>query len=74
MTKIHLLVEPEELIRINENHGGYLGATCKLCGQSGWLDGKLGYRFGTKGVMGNLLVHAKDCKVGNQAMSRKVRS
>lgn len=67
--KIKLEIELEKLIVITENHGGYLVGQCIVCGESGWLGGKLGYRAGAKQVPGNHLKHKHSCPVNEVIVS-----
>lgn len=64
-------VEPEILVQVTDNHGGYLGGRCLVCHATGWLDGKMGYRHGTN-VMGNRLIHTEDCPVGHHAATEEI--
>ena len=61
MKKINLKINPSKLVRIVENHGGYLTAECIVCDASGWLGGKLGYASIDKNAPGNHLKHKKNC-------------
>jgi hypothetical protein len=63
-------VDIKEAVRVTENHGGYLGAECIICGECGWLDGKYGYAHGTKNVMGNHLIHTKACPMNKHALKK----
>ena len=54
MKKITISIEPEKLIRVTENHGGFKTGICIVCGASGWLwPGWL-----------ESLKHKEDCPVG----------
>lgn len=74
MTKT-VAVPIEKIVIVTENHGGYLGGKCILCGACGWLDeerkgynGKLGFplyaiesKANPTGIMGNRLFHKENC-------------
>lgn len=61
-----VLVDSSKIIRITSNDGGYMGGECLACGKSGYLREGYSYPFGStgyrgKGLLGNELVHAKNC-------------
>jgi hypothetical protein len=53
----------DNVIVITSNDGGYLGGRCVACGESGWVDNKYGYPFGTP--RSNKLVHKMNCGLGS---------
>jgi hypothetical protein len=56
-----------EVVRITENHGGYLGGNCIACGSIGWLDERLGYRYKSKNISSNSLIHKRNCPMNKFA-------
>jgi len=59
--KITLKKDIEKIVVVTEDHGGFLEGECIACDETGWIDGKYGYRYGVKGVPGNHLIHKKNC-------------
>lgn len=51
--------KPEDVIIIDDNHGGYETGHCYACKASGWIDG-LGYPHRAK-APGAHLKHKKSC-------------
>jgi len=63
---MELQINPNKLVRITENHGGYLSGECVVCGASGWFDGKLGRKYGDKKNPGADLEHKKNCPINKE--------
>jgi hypothetical protein len=60
-------VDPRKLVYVSENHGGYLGLTCRACNASGWKnDGEpgIGLPHGSKHPTVAVLIHEPECPVG----------
>ena len=67
MKKIKIEIDPEKLVIVTGNDGGFLSflsGNCIACGASGWIVGKLGRKTGSKD-RGSDLVHKPSCPVNN---------
>lgn len=66
-------IDIEKIVQVTENHGGYLGGVCQLCGACGWLDyPRYGYPSSFRKsdkldkeqkslIAANRVVHKSDC-------------
>ncbi len=63
--KIKVELELQELVRVTEDHGGYLVGECLICKASGWLEDRLGQAYGAKDA-GADLVHKKSCPINKE--------
>lgn len=61
--KVRLTLDPEVVVRVTENHGGYLAGRCEACGVIGWLEGRLGLRYGDYTEFDTWLKHKKACPI-----------
>lgn len=52
---IDITIDPEKLLVVVENHGGYKGVRCICCDESGWQD---------------RLIHKSDCPLGKTPPER----
>lgn len=68
--KIVIELPISRVVPVTSNDGGYLGRTCLYCGKMGWdRDSDYGYRYGSKDLLGNEIVHSRTCVV-NQYVER----
>lgn len=67
---IPIKINKDDVIQITANHGGYIGATCLACHQSGWLIGKYGFKHDAINTMGNQLIHTKECEMNKYSLNK----
>lgn len=56
--------KPNDVIVIDEDHGGYKNGHCIACGASGWIT-NLGYPHRVRNAPGAHLHHKKSCPMNN---------
>jgi hypothetical protein len=60
-TTILIRKKPQDVIIIDEDHGGVEAGHCFACGARGWLDGLFGYPYPGHNVYKNKLIHREKC-------------
>lgn len=72
--KIQVELDPDQIVQVTSNHGGYKGGECLVCGASGWLSGRYGLRSTSpdaKEWRGTHLVHKIGCPMNKLASKRR---
>lgn len=65
MRTVTVKMRLEDVVVVDEEHGGYTGGHCTACGASGWIDGRYGLRHDQP--KGAHLVHKRSCPM-NEAI------
>lgn len=64
--QMKVLININKVIQVTSNDGGYLGGRCLVCDSAGYLREGYSYPFNSigyrgHGLLGNELVHKKNC-------------
>ena len=71
MSKVTVKLDPEQIVVVSGNHGGYLTGECLACGALGWIDGRFGLKSNSPDARewrGSHLVHKRSCQMNQFAL------